>query len=144
MTLLADLLKCHVGSLPFTHLGLKVGANMNLARNWDPVIQIFKKRLALWMAKSLSMGGRVTLLKSVLNSLPTYYFSLYRAPKQVINRLEQLRRRFLWGDDENNRKINWVAWCKVCSPKSEGGLGIGDLQTSNYAMLGKWWCKERR
>ncbi|XP_022032512.1 uncharacterized protein LOC110933606 [Helianthus annuus] len=87
---MAMILRCRVGSLPFKHLGLQVGANMNLVKHWKPVIDTFKSRLSIWKANTLSYGGRVTLIKSVLNSLPTYYFSLYRAPNQVIKELERM------------------------------------------------------
>ncbi|XP_071700716.1 uncharacterized protein [Rutidosis leptorrhynchoides] len=36
----------------------------------------------------MSFGGRLTLIKSVLSSLPLYAFSLFRAPMNVINLLE--------------------------------------------------------
>lgn len=69
---LAEVLRCKVGDLPFIHLGLQVGKNMNGIKAWDPVVEIFRKRLSLWKAKQLSVGGRITVLKSVLNALPTY------------------------------------------------------------------------
>ncbi|KAM0071560.1 putative RNA-directed DNA polymerase [Helianthus debilis subsp. tardiflorus] len=94
---MANVLHCRAGSFPFKYLGLQVGANMNLARNWKPIIDLFKSRLSIWKAKKLSYGGRITLLKSVLSALPTYYFSLYKAPVLVINQLERLRRVFFWG-----------------------------------------------
>lgn len=106
---MALILKCKVGTSPFTYLGLTVGANMNLVKNWKPpVIDAFKKRLMNCKAKTLSIGGRVTLIKSVLESLPTYFFSLYRAPAQVINELERIRKQFLWGGSDNINKIHWV------------------------------------
>ncbi|XP_071700540.1 uncharacterized protein [Rutidosis leptorrhynchoides] len=55
---------------------------------WSPVFDKFKKRLADWKAKSISYGGRLTLIKAVLSSLPQYYFSLFKAPVSVIKDLE--------------------------------------------------------
>ena len=72
-------LGCEPASLPFTYLGVPVGSNMNLKKNWLPIIDRFKSKLSLWKAKTLSFGGRVTLIKSVLGSLPTFYFSLFVA-----------------------------------------------------------------
>ncbi|KAJ0572302.1 hypothetical protein HanLR1_Chr06g0199401 [Helianthus annuus] len=118
---MANSLGCRVGSFPFKHLGLQVGANMNLVKNWQPVVEIFKKRLAIWKAKTLSFGGKLTLIKSVLNALPTYYFSLYRAPECVINQLERLRREFLWGITPERGKMSLVAWDNVMTPKDLGG-----------------------
>ncbi|KAJ0883842.1 putative RNA-directed DNA polymerase [Helianthus annuus] len=138
---LATLLRCKPGSLPFKHLGLQVGANMNLVKNWDPVVSVFRKRLAVWKANTLSFGGRITLVRSVLNALPTYYFSLYKAPSQVINQLEKLRREFLWGATPEQGKMKWVAWKSIMTPKEFGGLGFGSLRDANVAMLVKWWWR---
>ncbi|KAJ0898590.1 hypothetical protein HanRHA438_Chr08g0358551 [Helianthus annuus] len=87
---MASTLGCRVGSLPFKHLGLQVGANMNLAKHWDPVVDVFKKRLEIWKARAISFRERLTLIKLVLNALQPYYFSLYKAPLQVIDHLERL------------------------------------------------------
>ena len=61
-------------------------------------------------------------MNSVLNSLPLYYFSLFRAPRKIINLLDSIRRRFLWGGDDDKKKINWVAWDTVNKPKDNGVL----------------------
>ncbi|KAF5790976.1 putative RNA-directed DNA polymerase [Helianthus annuus] len=138
---MANLLNCRQGTFPFKHLGLLVGANMNLARNWKPVIEIFKYRLSIWKAKTLSYGGRITLIKSVLNTLPTYYLSLFRAPLKVVDALDKIRRVFFWGGSEEKAKMNWVAWDKTIAPIEYGGLGFGSLRDSNLAMLAKWWWR---
>ncbi|XP_022004091.1 uncharacterized protein LOC110901585 [Helianthus annuus] len=76
---MAEVVGCRAAALPFKYLGLTIGANMNLISNWRPVFDIFEKRLALWKASFLYIGGRVTLIRSVLESLPTYFF-LYIGP----------------------------------------------------------------
>ncbi|MFS7926579.1 putative RNA-directed DNA polymerase [Helianthus anomalus] len=106
---MANFLSCKQGSFPFKHLVLMVGANMNLVRNWKSVVEVFRNRLSLWKAKTLSYGGRITLIKSVLNSLPTYYLLLYKAPIQVLDSLDKIRRVFFWGGSEEKAKMNWVA-----------------------------------
>ena len=59
---------------------------------------------------------------------------LFTIPTHVANKIEKLRRDFLWGD----RKIHLVGWDKVCAPIANGGLGIRKLTTFNKALLGKW------
>ncbi|KAJ9548460.1 LOW QUALITY PROTEIN: hypothetical protein OSB04_021003 [Centaurea solstitialis] len=75
ISLLAERLKCKVGSLPFSFLGIPVGSTMNRSAAWQPLIDKFRSRLSNWRASSLSAAGRLTLCKSVLGSLGTYYFS---------------------------------------------------------------------
>ncbi|KAM0036329.1 putative RNA-directed DNA polymerase [Helianthus debilis subsp. tardiflorus] len=76
---MASSIGCNPGVFPFSYLGIKVGANMNRVSNWKPVYNIFEARLSKWKASLLSIGGRVVLIKSVLESLPNYYFSLFKA-----------------------------------------------------------------
>ncbi|XP_022023955.1 uncharacterized protein LOC110924232 [Helianthus annuus] len=125
---LAGELKCKHGTSPFVYLGVKVGGNMKLYNNWPPVTDKFSSRLSLWKVLTLSIGGRVTLIKVVLDSLPLYYFSLYPAPKTVLSKLEKLRRLFFWGGSEDKSKMSWVRWDKAISPIDQGGLGLGRLK----------------
>ena len=137
----AGILGCVSGSLPFHYLGVLVGANMNRTKNWQPIIDRFQSKLSSWKSKTLSFGGRLTLIKSVMGNLPNYFFSLFKAPQGVIDKLESIRRRFLWGGDDNTRKIHWVAWEKVVAPKNKGGLGVGSIKTLNIGLLVKWWWR---
>ncbi|KAJ9550970.1 LOW QUALITY PROTEIN: hypothetical protein OSB04_015015 [Centaurea solstitialis] len=143
VTSLARRLKCKEDSIPFRYLGLPVGGNMKLARNWQPLIDKCRSKLSGWKAKTLSIGGRLCLCKSVLGNLGTYFFSLYKAPKKVLSSLESLRCRFFWGGTEDCKKICWTAWDKVIRDKKCGGLGIGSLRALNLAMLVKWKWRER-
>ncbi|XP_035832701.1 uncharacterized protein LOC118481647 [Helianthus annuus] len=112
---LASVIGCKSEFLPFKYLGLPVGANMNRISNWRSMIETFESRLALWKASVLSIGGRVTLIKSVLQSLPIYYFSLYKVPVGVVNHLEAIMRKFLWGGSGSDIKneLGFVGMCGV-------------------------------
>ncbi|XP_022003735.1 uncharacterized protein LOC110901200 [Helianthus annuus] len=133
---------CKAESFPFKYLGLTVGANMNRINNWRPVFDIFEKRLSMWKASLLSIGGRVTLFRSVLESLPSYFFSLYRAPVIVIEGF----RKFLWEGSSSEKKLHWVAWDRVASPKKMGGLSLHNLKDINMALFSKrgWRLKTKR
>ncbi|KAL6342305.1 hypothetical protein AAG906_007519 [Vitis piasezkii] len=79
-----------------------------------------KKKLAMWKRRYLSKGGRLTLIKSTLSSLPIYFISLFVIPRKVSLKLEKLQRDFLWGGREGK------------------SLGIRKLSTLNKKPLGKW------
>ncbi|GJZ26721.1 RNA-directed DNA polymerase, eukaryota [Tanacetum coccineum] len=110
--LMASSLGCAHESLPFIYLGLPVGKKMRLC-------------------------GRLTLVKSVLGSLPLYYFSLFKALAFIIKTLESIRSRFFWGFDDSLSGINWVKWSSILLDASKGGLGVGSLEAKNLALLGK-------
>ncbi|KAJ0565602.1 putative RNA-directed DNA polymerase [Helianthus annuus] len=137
----ANGIRCDVGKFPCKYLGLLVGANMNQVKHWKGVINCVKSRLSKWKSKVLFVGGRSTLLKSVLDSLPLYYFSLYKAPKGVLDSLEALRRCFFWEVMMKKKKMAWVCWERVLGPVEKGGLGFGSLRTMNISLLLKWWWR---
>nr|GEW37399.1 RNA-directed DNA polymerase, eukaryota [Tanacetum cinerariifolium] len=114
----ASSIGCSVMHTTFNYLGIIVGGNMSSIKQWDDSINKLKKRLSNWKLKTLSIGGRLTLLKSVLGSTPIYNMSLYKVPKTVLNSMESIRRNFFNGIRKGEKKIAWVKWTKVLA----GGL----------------------
>ena len=88
-------LGCKVGSLPTVYLGLPLGAHHKAISMWDGVEERMRRRLAQWKRQYISKGGRITLIKSTLASMPIYNLSLFRMPKIGAKRLEKLQRNFL-------------------------------------------------
>ena len=84
---LASELGCKVGSLPSTYLGLPLGTPHKSVAVWDGVEERMRKRLALWKRQFISEGGRITLIRSTLASMPIYLMSLMRIPRVVRLRL---------------------------------------------------------
>nr|GFB87173.1 RNA-directed DNA polymerase, eukaryota [Tanacetum cinerariifolium] len=134
----ADSIGCSVLKTPFKYLGVMVGGAMSLVKSWDDTVAKLVKRLSKWKLKTLSIGGRLTLLKSVLGSSPIYNMSLFKVPKLVLNTMESLRRNFFNGSQEGEKKIAWVKWSKVLAPKKHGGLGVSSFFALNRALLAKW------
>nr|GEX44939.1 RNA-directed DNA polymerase, eukaryota, reverse transcriptase zinc-binding domain protein [Tanacetum cinerariifolium] len=97
-----------------------------------------RARLSKWKANTLSIGRRLTLLKSVLGSVSLYSMSIYKVPKGVLHELEMIQNDFFIGVDSSNRKINWVAWDKVLASKKHGDLGVSSYFAFNCALLLKW------
>ena len=104
----------------------------------------FHKKLTGWKSKLLSRGGRLTLLKSTLCSLPIYFMSLFTIPASIASRLEKIMRDFLWNSNENGNGLHWVSWNEVSRPKHEGGLGIRPLRVMNDALKTKWLLRFAR
>lgn len=138
---MAAVLGCMVGGLPLNYLGLKVGGIIKGVDAWKETIEKMKKRLSRWRADSMSMGGRITIIKSVLSAIPVYNLSLMKLPKTVEKNLVSLFRNFLWGGKEGEYKMSWVSWDKLYRSVKDGGLGFKDLGAFNKALLGKWVWK---
>ncbi|GKA11128.1 RNA-directed DNA polymerase, eukaryota [Tanacetum coccineum] len=71
---------CAILQVPFSYLGSKVGCLMSRIQSWSEIVNNILTRLSKWKLKTLSIGGRLTLLKSVLGSLPIYHMSLFKVP----------------------------------------------------------------
>nr|GEV85738.1 RNA-directed DNA polymerase, eukaryota [Tanacetum cinerariifolium] len=84
--------------------GIMVGGNMSLVKAWDDTVDKIKGRLSKWKLKTLSIEGRLTLLKSVLGSTPIYNMSLYKVPKTMLNSMEAIHRNFFNGIHDDERK----------------------------------------
>jgi hypothetical protein len=138
MDYLVDILGCQLGCVPMKYLGMPLGAGFKEKTIWNPIIEKVEKRLAGWKRLYLSKGGRVTLIKSTLSSLPTYLLSLFPMPASVVNRIEKLQRDFLWGGLGDEKRFHLLRWDKVCLPIQNGGLAIKNLRLFNQALLGKW------
>ena len=67
------------------YLGLSLGAKFKDKTIWNPILEKMERRLARWKCLYLSNGGRVTLIKSTLLILPTYFLSLFPIPIAVAN-----------------------------------------------------------
>ena len=97
------------------HLGLPLGASHKEETIWNPVLEKMERHLAGWKRLYLSKGGKVTLIKSTLSNLPTYFLSLLPIPVKVANHMEKLQRDFLWSGIDAP-KVPLVEWHKVCMP----------------------------
>nr|GEZ97595.1 putative RNA-directed DNA polymerase, eukaryota, reverse transcriptase zinc-binding domain protein [Tanacetum cinerariifolium] len=135
---IGECIGCATMTLPFKYLGVTVGDHMSRHSAWFNVVQKINSRLSKWKAKTLSVGGRLTLIKVVLGAIPLYHMSLYKMPKGIRHELEMTRNKFFLGADPGEKKISWVAWEKVLASKCKCGLGVSSYFAFNRALLIKW------
>ncbi|GJT40171.1 RNA-directed DNA polymerase, eukaryota [Tanacetum coccineum] len=114
---------CATLKVPFTYLGSKVGCLMSRTQSWNDIVNNILTRLSRWKLKTLSIGGRLTLLKSALGSLPIFHMSSFKVPRKVLNKMESIRCHFFNGVEHNGNKQIWVKWSKVLASK-ENGYGV--------------------
>lgn len=97
-----------------------------------------EKKLASWKGSMLSIGGRTTLIKAYLSSLPLYYMSLFPIPKGVLEKITKIQRQFMWCGSTEKRGMPLVPWRMLEFQKTLGGLSMGNLLHRNLALLFKW------
>jgi hypothetical protein len=62
---------------------------------------------------------------------------VFKFPYGLIEDLSQIIRNFWWGDEEDRRRMHWMSWDKITTPKSCGGMGFRDLRIFNQALLAR-------
>ena len=75
---------CGAGSLPATYLGLQLCLGVASKVLWSPVVERMERKLALWKAKYLSLGGH-TIIKLDLSNLPSISCLCLDVPLLLLN-----------------------------------------------------------
>ncbi|GKA73884.1 RNA-directed DNA polymerase, eukaryota [Tanacetum coccineum] len=110
----ASSIGCSILNNQFRYLGVMVGECSSRLKAWDDIILKLRSRLSKWKVKTLSIGGRLTLLKSVLGASPIYSMSIFKVPRGVLKAMEAI------------------------PSKENGGLGVSSFFALNRALLLKW------
>ena len=95
------------------------------------------RRLAGWKTKYLSLAGRVTLAKSTVSTIASYAMQTAKIPKNTCDKIDQKTRRFIWGGNEDTKRIHLISWERLQSPLNQGGLGCRSSRQVNAAFLTK-------
>ncbi|GKA04728.1 hypothetical protein Tco_0683848, partial [Tanacetum coccineum] len=107
-------------------------------QSWNEIVDSMIVRLSKWKMKTLPIGGRLTLLKSVLGSMPIYHMSIFKDPLKVLQHMKSIRCHFFSGANLCGKKSIWVKWNNVLVLKETGGLGVSSLYSLNRALMFKW------
>lgn len=140
---LSSQLGCQLTSLPITYLGVPLHWKKLNTSDWQPLISKIEKKLQSWKGSLLSLGGRVTLLNSVITAIPLYWLSIYKMPVLIRNTIDKIRRKFVWSGSTSTlrKKYHLIKWDHLCLGKVQGGLGILNLERMNISLLAKWWFR---
>ena len=101
------------------------------------VVDKVRKRLASWKTNFLSRAGRLVLISSTLNTIPSYYMQANYFPVATLVELDKICNNFLWGETEGRNRMHLVSKDNTFLPKKLGGLGIRNHRTLNTSLMAK-------
>lgn len=96
-----------------TYLDMPVHVGRLTMNMLEPMFAKIQKKLARWEGK-LSFGGKITLIRHVLHSMPILILSVMRVPNGTFKELQRMFYDFLWGSSHGCRKRKWFAWNNIC------------------------------
>ena len=97
----------------------------------------FEQKINHWTYGFLTLGGRLVLIKSVLEALPVYWFSLIKIPPSILSQMRRLMSNFLWGGTYVSKGLHLAKWEMLTWPYAMGGWNIKDLKGFNDALRTK-------
>lgn len=132
---ITSLLGMQEDKAPFTYLGVPIFKGKPSKVHLQAVVDKRKSKWEGWQGRILSLAGRTELIRSVVIPILLHSFMIYIWPKLLLKQLQQWVKKVLWSGDILIRKTVTVAWHKVCTSKSAGGLGLRNLVSLNKIRL---------
>lgn len=128
------------GSLPikwtrqFKTLGLSFNAlNENTVENLDVCIEKMEGVLKMWKPRSLSLIGKVVILKSLAISKLIYVVSSSHVPSNYVRNIQQKINQFIWNDGTPKIKNSVLQ-----KPLKDGGLKAPNFEIQLLSMRIMW------
>ncbi|KAA3477129.1 reverse transcriptase [Gossypium australe] len=104
-----NFLRVRVASSLEKYLGLPMMGGRRKTWAFAKFIDRFRKRVAGWSLRFLSMGGKEVFIKSILQATPLYAMQCFLFPKTLCRKLENIMNRFWWANNKTAKGINWIA-----------------------------------
>lgn len=95
------------------------------------------KKISNWKNQFLSPLGKEVLLKVVIQTISTYYMSMFKLSKRLCKEIVAKMAKFLWGFKKDDNEIQWNTSVNMGVSKYGGGLGFQDIESFNMALLAK-------
>lgn len=122
------------------YLGLPTLVGRSKKQVFQVVVERVINRLKGWKERNLTKARREVLIKSVIQSIPTYAMSCFLFPRSLCEEIDKAFTRFFWGATDKDRKVHWSSWERISRSKVDGGMGFREIFFFNLAMVAKqYW-----
>ncbi|XP_074311370.1 uncharacterized protein LOC141647174 [Silene latifolia] len=133
------------GTILFKYLGVNISPKRLSVADCQCLTDKVVSRMRGLGATELSYAGRVVLIRSVMSTLHNYWARIFIFPKTILNKIEQLCRKFLRHGNEMKDSPSLVSWAQICKSRKKGGLGFKSMYWWNVAAVAKytWWIARK-
>ena len=121
-------------SLP--KLNCKIIISYNNSYNKELLLERLKKLstiLKIWKSRSLSLKGKITILKTLAIPQIQFLFNMIYIPENIIKKIDNLIYNFLW-----NSKLPKIKKSTIIAPIPDGGLSMVDTHSIHQSAKISW------
>lgn len=119
------------------YLGAPLIHQRSCRQSYQFILDRVNQRLSNWKASQLSLAGRVTLAKSVIQAMPSYVMQTTSLPRALCDEIDRKCKKFIWGDTDHQRHMHLASWDSICTPKKVGGPGLRSARNINTSFMMK-------
>ena len=78
------------GDFPSKYLRIPLGLGRMQKESWQELLDRMKQKISSWVLRPLNFPSRLILVKSIMQAMPTYLFSILAAPKSILKEIQRL------------------------------------------------------
>ena len=120
---------------PIKALGVYFGHNKEecINLNWENKLTACQHIIDNWSKRTLTLYGKVQIIKTLLIPKFTYLFHSLNVPKSILNKINSMLYAFLWSGKREKIKRNTLIGSKI-----HGGIEMVDLESFIITIKLKW------
>ena len=119
---------------PLRCLGIYISTDKDMCekKNWENKLHEINNILSIWSSRYLNLFGKAVTINNLIIPKLIYNMTVLPVPSYVIQRLEDLFYKFLWGKTHKIVKSVVIAKCE------NGGLNLTDMNVKHCALKSSW------
>ena len=90
------------------YLGIPIRHPNLSSQDFNFVLDRVKQKLVGWKANLLSLAGRAVLVQTSTSTIPAYTMQCSFLPDRILQGVDRVNRKFLWGSTDSVKKMHWV------------------------------------
>lgn len=120
--IISDFLNIPIMKGDSKYLGLPSFWGQSKAEAYNFLVEKSLNKMQGWKSKLISQGRKETLIKSVVQTIPTYAMPCFLLPKSICNKLDGITRNFWWKGN----------------PEHKGFAGQRGINYQSLSQRGAW------